>query len=227
MSYKIISVGGSIIIPKTGFDIEFLKRFKNLIIELVRKGEKFILVVGGGATCRQYQKALSESHEVSQADLDWLGIFSTRFNAEFVRLLFGKLAHGQVVESPTNKLIANKPIIIASGWKPGRSTDYVAVMLAKIYGAKQIINASNVDFIYEADPKINKDARPIKQMCWKKFRKIIGNTWTPGANLPFDPRAAQLAAKLGLRLIFIRGSNLIEFRKALSGFNIKGTIITR
>ena len=28
-NYKILSVGGSIIIPKTGFDIEFLKKFLN------------------------------------------------------------------------------------------------------------------------------------------------------------------------------------------------------
>ena len=45
--YKILSVGGSIIIPKTGFDISFLKKFRNLILTEIKKGNKFILVIGG------------------------------------------------------------------------------------------------------------------------------------------------------------------------------------
>jgi uridylate kinase len=50
---KIISVGGSIVIPKTGFDIPFLKKFRQLIINEVKRGSRFILVIGGGATGRR------------------------------------------------------------------------------------------------------------------------------------------------------------------------------
>lgn len=227
MSYKIISVGGSIIAPNTGFDVGFLKKFKNLIIARAKKGDRFILVIGGGSTCRQYQKALSGAHKASQAELDWLGIYATWFNAEFVRLLFSRFAHKEVVKNPTNELIVDKPIIIAGGWKPGRSTDYDAVMLAKVYGAKEMINASNIDYVYTADPKVDKNARPIKQMRWKEFSEIIGRKWTPGANLPFDPKAIQLAAKFGLRLTFIKGTDLAEMKKAVLGLKTKGTIITR
>ena len=45
--YRVISIGGSIIIPPEGFNIEFLKKFRELILNRVKKGEKFILVVGG------------------------------------------------------------------------------------------------------------------------------------------------------------------------------------
>jgi uridylate kinase len=58
--YTIISVGGSIVIPKTGFDPAFLKEFRALILKEVKKGRRFILTIGGGATCRQYQAALKE-----------------------------------------------------------------------------------------------------------------------------------------------------------------------
>jgi uridylate kinase len=60
-SYKILSVGGSIVILQTGFDIEFLKKFHSLIMREVKAGGKFILVIGGGATARQYQAATRNS----------------------------------------------------------------------------------------------------------------------------------------------------------------------
>jgi uridylate kinase len=75
-SYKILSVGGSIIIPKTGFDIKFLKKFRAMILARVKKGEKFVLVIGGGATCRVYQDALKKTTKISNVDLDWLGIYN-------------------------------------------------------------------------------------------------------------------------------------------------------
>jgi uridylate kinase len=221
--HKIISLGGSIIIPKTGFDIEFLKKFRQLIINRVKKGDKFILVVGGGSTCRQYQQAAKSVANLSDEQLDWLGIYTTWYNAEFVRLLFGDLAYKEIVKNPTNKIITNKPIIIAGGWKPCCSTDYDAVLLAKTYGAKEVINASNVDYVYTADPKKDKSAQPLKNLTWEEFRKIMGDKWTPGANLPFDPLATKEAEKLGLEVKFVKGTELGEIERCLSGKKARGT----
>lgn len=224
-NYKIISLGGSIVIPPEGFDIEFLKRFKNLIIERVKNGERFIIVVGGGSTARRYQKALGEAHEASRADLDRMGIFATHLNANFVRLMFGKRAHPEVVVDPTKKIIINKPIIIAGGWKPGCSTDYDAVLLAKTYGAKEIINASNISYVYTADPKLDPSAKSIPRMSWKELRAIVGDKWIPGANVPFDPKAAKEGEKLGLKVKFVKGAELSELSNVLEGKDFDGTIV--
>src|SRR3989339_1418617 len=120
---KIIPVGGSIIIPKTGFEVEFLKKFRQLILAEVKKGYKFVLVIGGGGTCRAYQAVAKAVAGLSEMDLDWLGIYATRFNAEFVRLLFGDLAYEEVIKNPTKKIKTSRPIILAGGWQPGCSTD--------------------------------------------------------------------------------------------------------
>ena len=53
----IISLGGSLIVPKTGIDAAFLKRFRSFIAKRVAKGERFVLICGGGSTARAYQKA--------------------------------------------------------------------------------------------------------------------------------------------------------------------------
>lgn len=223
--YRIISVGGSIIVPSEGFGIEFLKKFKELILKRVKLGEKFVLVVGGGSTCRKYQQAAKDAGKIADIDLDWLGIYATHLNAMFVRFLFGKFAHENIVTNPTNKLITNKPIIIAGGWKPGCSTDYDAVLLAKTYGASELINASNIDYVYSADPKKDKNAKILPRLTWDEMQKIVGGSWTPGANLPFDPKAVKDAKKLKLKVSFIKGTDLAEFEKALSKKEFTGTIV--
>ena len=151
--HRIISLGGSIIIPPEGFNVEFLKKFRELILKRVELGEKFILVIGGGSTCRKYQQAAKDAANVSNLELDWLGIYATHFNARFAGLLFNGWAESELIINPTKKVKSKKPILIAGGWKPGCSTDYDAVLLAKTYGAKELINASNINYVYTADPK--------------------------------------------------------------------------
>ena len=225
-NYKILSVGGSIIIPKTGFDIEFLKKFKDLILTRVKKGEKFILVIGGGATCRQYQKAAAEVVKLSNTDLDWLGIHTTWFNAEFVKLLFGNYVYEGVIKNPTIKIKTNKPIIVAGGWKPGCSTDNVAMLLAKNFGAKEVVNLSNIDYVFDKDPNKFSDAKKIENINWKDFRKdIVGLKWVPGANVPFDPVASALAQKLKLRVNILKGTDLQEVKNVLENKKFKGTVV--
>jgi len=222
---KIISVGGSIIIPKTGFDIEFLKQFRQLILEEVEKGYKFILVIGGGATCRTYQAAASEITKMTSEDLDWLGIYTTYYNAEFVRLLFGKDAYSEIIKNPTKKIKTDKAIVLAGGWEPGCSTDRDAVLLAKNFKVKEIINLSNFDFVYSADPKKDASAKPFKKLSWTEMRKIVGDIWNPGANAPFDPLAVKEAQALGLKVTFVQGTKLAEVRKAIEGDEIDGTVV--
>ncbi|MFA7314486.1 MAG: UMP kinase [Candidatus Magasanikbacteria bacterium] len=223
---KIISVGGSIIIPKTGFDIGFLKKFRQMILTEVKNGQKFVLIIGGGSTTRVYQKALGEIVKLKNEDLDWMGISGTILNANFVRLMFGELAYKEVVTNPTKKVKTDKAIIVAAGYKPGCSTDYDAVLLAKAYGAKEIINLSNIPYVYDKDPSKFADAKKIENIDWKTFRKeIVGFTWIPGKNVPFDPIASKGAEKLKLKVNILQGTNLIEVKKVFGGKKFKGTVV--
>jgi uridylate kinase len=221
----IISLGGSLVVTPEGIDWKFLKRFRSLILKEIKKEKKFFIIVGGGTTCRRYNEAARQAAKVSQADLDWLGIYSGRLNARLLKTIFGPAAYPEIITDPTAPMSSQSKIIIGSGWKPGWSTDYVATVMAREHKVKTVINLSNIDYVYTCDPKKFKSAKPIKKMSWQHFRKLVGNKWNPGLHAPFDPVASILAEKLGLKVIVINGKKLNEMNKCLDGKNFKGTII--
>lgn len=219
----VMSLGGSVIVPDK-INVNFLEDFKKIIKKYVNKGYKFAIYCGGGRLAREYQKAASEISKFENEVLDWIGIYATIMNAEFVRALFGDDAEKDIVRNPMKKITFNKNIMIAAGWKPGWSTDYDAVLLAENLGSNMVINMSNVDYIYDKDPKKHNDAKKIRNISWKDYRKIAGNKWEAGLNLPFDPIAAKEAekSKIGVAVI---GIDLGNFENLLTGKKFNGTII--
>ena len=221
----IISLGGSIVVLPEGIDWKFLKEFRGLILKEIRKGKRFFIIVGGGATWRKYNEAARQAAKVSQVDLDWLGIYSGRLNARLLKTVLGQAACPEIITDPTSSLSSRKKIIIGSGWKPGWSTDYVATVMAREHKIKTIINLSNIDYVYTGDPKKFKSAKPIKKISWQGFRKIIGNKWNPGLHAPFDPVASRLAERLDLKVIIMNGKKLDNLGDYLAGRRFMGTVI--
>jgi len=218
----VISLGGSLISPYE-IDVDYLKKFKEIIEKFVKRGFKFVIVTGGGKICRKYNQAARElNKKVKPVELDWLGIKATKVNAELVRVMFNNKAYFKVLDKPDSKLKESKPIIIAGGWKPGASSDNMAVNLAKVFKAPIVINLSNVEYVYDKDPNKYKGAKPFKSLTWAHYRRLIGVKWDPGANWPFDPIASKLAQKLKLEVVIINGHNL---EKYLSNQKFKGTVI--
>ena len=221
----VVSVGGSLIVPD-GIDTGFLARFKALILEKVQRGFTFSIIAGGGKTARQYQEAANAVTPLSRHDLDWIGIHSTRLNAQLLRNIFVGYAHPQVIKNPTVDLEADEPIIIAAGWQPGCSTDYDAILMAKNLGATRLVNLSNIDYVYDSDPRKNPGAKKIEKISWAEFRKLIPEEWHPGLSSPFDPVAAKEAGALGIEVAIIHGAHLEEFSNYLDGKPFAGTVIS-
>ena len=221
----VVSVGGSLIVPD-GIDVDFLSRFKALILEKVQHGFTFSIIAGGGKIARHYQDAANAVTELSRQDLDWIGIHSTRLNAQLLRNIFVGYAHQQVVKNPTIDIEADEPIIIGAGWQPGCSTDYDAVLMAKNLGATRLVNLSNIDYVYDADPRKNQNAKKIERISWTAFRKLIPKEWDPGLSSPFDPVAAKEAETIGLEVAIINGAKLEEFSNYLDDKSFIGTVIS-
>jgi len=219
----VISLGGSIIVPDK-INIKFLKGFKKLITDFVEKGNKAIIVCGGGRTARLYQNAASKISNLRVDDVDWMGIHATRLNAQLIKTLFLDIVDEKIIHNPNEKVDFKEKVLIAAGWKPGWSTDYDTIRLANNFNVKTVINISDVSYIYDKEPKNNHDARPIKDISWKNFRKMVGDEWDPGLNVPFGPIASKEAENLEIKAIII-GTDLENLKNCLEGKDFEGTVI--
>ncbi len=224
---KVLSVGGSIIAPDD-VDTGFLRSFRELVVSYLEEDEErgLIFVSGGGAPARRYQKAYRAVVQHSEAgEEDWIGIHATWLNARLLKAVFSDYCRNEVVVDPTSIDRMEGRIMVAGGWKPGFSTDNDAVLLAERFGADTVINLSNIEKVYTADPKKDPDARPIDHINWAGFRKMVGDEWTPGVNLPFDPVAAKRGEKLGLRIVCASGSNIKNIAAILRDDDFVGSVI--
>ncbi|PIR96319.1 MAG: UMP kinase [Candidatus Doudnabacteria bacterium CG10_big_fil_rev_8_21_14_0_10_42_18] len=220
----VISLGGSLVIPNE-IDIKFLRGFKSVILKQVRRGNKFILIVGGGKVCRKYQTALAKISKVDAQALDWMGINSTWLNAKLVQLIFEKYAYSEIAKDPQKKIVFKEPILVGGGWKPGRSSDGAMVKYATAYKTSTIINLSNIAYVYDKDPRKFKDAKKQEKLSWNELLKITGRKWVPGKNVPFDPIATKFAQKNKLKVIVANGKDLKNLENLLNGQKFKGSTV--
>jgi uridylate kinase len=229
----VISLGGSIVAPD-GVDEGFVRDFVSLMEELIKADEKrrFILVVGGGGPARAWQKAYRNIRAAagladggSDEQADWIGVMATRLNAQLIKAVMGEWCTQDVVIDPSQVEPFVGRVLVAAGWKPGFSSDFDAVLLAERFQADRVINLSNIEQVYTDDPRNNPEAKPIDRISWADFRALVGDEWTPGKNVPFDPVASRHAAKIGLRVICAAGRNLENLKRILLGETFLGTTI--
>jgi uridylate kinase len=223
----LISLGGSLIVPNE-IDWAFVKSFKKLVEKEIKKGLRFIIITGGGKTAREYIEAAAKVDKINNEDMDWIGIHATRMNAHFIRTIFRKNAHPRINTNPNDLedfYNFKENILVAAGWRPGFSTDYDAVVLAKYFGIKKVINFSNIDYVCNKDPRKFPDAKKIEKISWKDFRKIVGEKWNPGMNTPFDPIASKVADEEKIEVAIMNGKDLQNLENYLAGKKFKGTTI--
>ncbi|WKC58123.1 UMP kinase [Borrelia sp. P9F1] len=227
---KIISLGGGVINPNK-INTEYIRDFRNLIFKWIREDDrrKIILITGGGKTAREYQKSYKQLNPTFEnSDLDGIGIMATKLNADFICKSMRPFCLDPVVSDPSKDFSFRGNILVASGWKPGFSTDYVTVKFAEKFRSNEIINLTNVNQVYDKDPKKFDDARGLNNITWDKLQDIVGKNWAPGSNLPFDPIATRLALKLNLKAYVLNGLDIKNLEKVFNKNNdFLGTIIVK
>ena len=223
----ILSLGGSLLVPDE-VDTRFVSVFRQFIVSQVEAGRRFIIVVGGGRTARRYIDAADAVAGVNDEDKDWLGIHSTRLNAHFLRTVLREYAHPKINTNPHHLddfYSFEESILVAAGWRPGNSTDYIAVILAKYFDASVVINLSNIDYVYDVDPRTHPEAEPRECMTWPDFRALVGDEWSPGLSAPFDPVAARLAEERNMEVVIMNGNDLDNVARYLNNEPSRGTVI--
>lgn len=221
--FVIIKLGGSIVVPD-GINVEYLKAFRDLIHKRVALGERFAIIVGGGRTSRTYQQALTALGITDEDTNNWLAIHALRVNCELVRMAFGKHAYKHVINTLSLiETVDDSPVVIVGAEEPGHSTDFDAVKIATLVGAQKLAILSNIEYIYDSDPKKNPDARKFDEITWKEYRSYIPESFAPNQSTPIDPVASALADTYALEVAMMNGTNLDNFEAYLEGRPFLGT----
>lgn len=221
----VISLGGSLIVPDK-IAVRYLKKFRELVVHEVRRGTKFLILTGGGRTCRIYQAA-ARAFGIQQTDeIDWVGMESCNLNARLVRGLFQDYAFKNYLTHPKQAANRQEDILIASGGlAPGGSSDSTTVAYARAVKSKIMVNLTDVDGIYDKNPRKFKNGRVIAHLTWDDFEKQFGTSRAPGQHVPFDPSAAKISQKIGLKLVILNGQNLKNLRNFFRGQAFRGTVV--
>jgi uridylate kinase len=230
----VVALGGSIVHPD-GIDTEFLKKFKKFMTPFLKRGTRFVLVVGGGKLARRFQEAAHSVSKLTDDDKDWIGIHATRLNGHLLRTIFRDVADPVMIDVRGRIKRLKYPVTIATGWRPGWSTDYVAMQIAADFGASEAIVAGKPSHVFESDPakfaggvaggKNKFKPKSFDELSWPAYRKLIPRKWTPGMGAPVDPIAAALGEREDIKAIVIDGRNLANFAALLKGEEFQGTIV--
>lgn len=222
----VVSIGGSVLL--TGdHDREYLERLAEL---LHRIGERTPLAVttGGGRTAREYIR-LGRGLGLTEVELDEIGIAVTRLHAHLLAARIGPPAPAhppETVRAAVAALATGSPVVLG-GTEPGHTTDGVASLLAVRLRAARVVNATDVDGVYERDPRTDPTARRQPRMRWAEFRAMVDRSTTgeAGQNFLFDRLGAGLLARAKIPLSIVAGRDLENLGRALRGERFSGTVV--
>lgn len=169
----VIKLSGRVFSGETGDEIY---SYAEMLGELAEQGVQPVVVAGGGKVARHYI-GIARGFGMDEASLDIIGIEVSRLNA---RMLIAALGPGRAhpgvpadLEQVTEAALGGR-IVVVGGLHPGQSTNATAALIAEKVGARRFVNATDVDGIYDADPRTNKGARLFDRITTRQCRELLG-----------------------------------------------------
>ncbi len=222
----VLKLGGSLLYEDADeIIIERIREYAEVIRRLASKGHQFVVVVGGGKPARVFITA-ARALGASEAQCDWLGIKIARHNAELLCAALGEIAYPKIAETLDELEIATCTgrIVLMGGLTPGQSTNAVSALAAESVNAELLLNATNVDGVYDRDPK-ESGARRFDSIHISKLKEVLSGGGTrAGEYKLFDPVAIRVVERSKIRTVFFDGRAPENLRKIMSGEDI-GTVV--
>ena len=228
--HVVLSIGGSSIIPEGEPDIAFLKAIARTI---KKSRNSFGILCGGGTVARTYAAAARQLG-AGEYEADSIAITSTRQNAQ---LVMAALVGGGVdvcrrvlidFEDAKGPARDNKAVVMG-GTIPGITTDADSVLLAEAIGAQRLVNISNVDAIYDSDPRKNPSAKKFQKLTYEELigLAVSSDKRMAGTNFVFDMLACRLIARSGIETHFVSFGDMEDVENAIEGRKHGGTVVRK
>ena len=204
---------------------KLLKDYATFLVKISKICQP-IIIAGGGNIARHYISH-ARSSGADESTLDELGIEVSRLNA---KLLIYALKNKAYPHPPTTlqevrHAVDSDLIVVAGGLHPGQSTNGTAALIAEKVKATQFLNATDVDGIYDSDPRKNKRAKRFKRIELKKLRSLLvkEDTVAGGYDL-MDIVALKVIERSKIKTIVL-DSDLKTLEKAIKGSSVGTEII--
>ena len=225
----LVKLSGEALAKKEGYGIDFDKVLDvaREIKEIADLGIEIAIVVGGGNFWRG-----RSNQEMDRCTSDYIGMLGTTMNALALGDAFKQL--GQQVRVQTGvemrqiaeyyikdraiKHLNNKRIVIfgCGTGSPFFSTDTAAALRAAEIDANVLIKATNVDAIYDKDPKKHKNAKKIEHLTYM-------DVLNKGINI-MDSTATTLCMDNNIPILVMDINIKGNLKKVVEGKNI-GTVV--
>lgn len=222
----VISLGGSVLVPDE-IDEEYFKKFADFV-KWIHKKHEIAIVTGGGRLARKYIEP-ARRFGANETFCDLIGIEATRLNSRLMIAAIGEDTNSEPLGDfeTARDLIDSNKIVVMGGTHPGHSTDAVSAILAEYINADLLINATNVDGIYDKDPKKYRDAVMYEKLSADRLVDIVKSHSLDAGNYKLiDILAAKVIQRSKIRAIFLNGNNLENMKNAIAGKKFVGTVIT-
>ncbi len=201
-------------------DLEKIRGTADAILRLRNAGHRVVVVVGGGEPSRTFIKA-ARSLGADHATCDEVGIMVTWINALLLSIAFGEASSRNIISSfeelERQLDTAGGKILVGGGFTPAQSTDAVAALIAERLKADLLIKTTDVDGVYNVDPKKNPDAKLLKEVSVRRLRKILGQESTPGGYKLLDQVSLSILERSRIPVVIVNGSDPENIIRAASG----------
>ena len=186
----ILKLSGEALAGKMGYGIcgEVMERVAKQLVDIRRSGVEIAVVVGGGNIWRG---AAGSAQGMDRATADYMGMLATVLNALALQDAIEKLGVDTRVQTAIEMREIAEPyirrkaishlekgyiVIFAAGTgNPYFSTDTTAALRGAEIGAEIILKATQVDGVYDSDPRKNPHAKRFTELSYiEVLRQNLG-----------------------------------------------------
>jgi len=224
----VLKIGGSLLFDSAKeINLDQFSNLAQVINQLKHEGHEMVIVIGGGFLAKKLVergKALGANRD----SLDQLGIAATWVCAQLMIAALGDDVHVTPImtEEQLMELIETEELLVLGGLQPGQSTNAVAARVAEIMEAQVLVNVTDVDGVYDSDPRQSLEAKLLSEITLSELRDIVSSlTNEPGAYPLFDRRALDIIERAGIEIWFVNGKDPHNILQAINTGKI-GTRVT-
>jgi uridylate kinase len=218
----VISLGGSMLFKNNEIDTEYVKKFTEMIKKF---SGSLALSVGGGSMAKEYVEK-AKKLGANNFEADEIAIEIVKANAKFIASILPNAVYCNNFNE-ANIMFNDGKIVFLGMATPGQTSDTTSVLFAEQMEADRWVNITNVDGIYDKNPKRYKSAKKFDTITHRELLDIaeIQDDRKPRENFVIDVLATKILARSNIEGHVIDGSNLDDVKNAINGKVHDGTVI--